>query len=82
MNRSRRLRLAGAFAFLIAPGSVFAEDPGAADLAWIDKCVADRKPEQLDPTALRKYCGCMQQIVEDNEPFTVAELEHLIPRRM
>ena len=52
---------------------------GAADLAWIDSCVADRKLEQLDPVKLRKYCACMQEIVEDNEPFTVSELEHSYP---
>ena len=50
-----------------------------ADLAWIDKCVADRKLEQLDPVKLRKYCVCMQEIVDDNEPFTVSELEHSYP---
>ena len=45
-----------------------AAELSAADLAWIEKCVADRKIEQLDPVKLHKYCACMQQIVEDNEP--------------
>jgi hypothetical protein len=52
---------------------------GAADLAWIDKCIADREIEKLDPVKLRKYCTCMQQIVDDNEPFSVSELEHSYP---
>ena len=45
----------------------------------IDTCIADRRIEQLDPVKLRKYCTCMQQIVEDNEPFSVSELEHSYP---
>ena len=51
----------------------------AADLAWIETCIADRKLEGLDPVKLRKYCACMQEIVEDNEPFSVSELEHSYP---
>jgi hypothetical protein len=61
----------------IAPAA--AAELSAADLAWIDKCIADRKIENLDPVKLRKYCECMQQIVDDNEPFTVSELEHSYP---
>jgi len=41
-----------------------------------EKCIADRKIEQLDPVKLHKYCACMQQIVEDNEPPSVSELGH------
>jgi hypothetical protein len=51
----------------------------AADLAWIETCIADRKLEALDPVKLRKYCACMQEIVDDNEPFSVSELEHSYP---
>ena len=68
--------LAGA---LLAAVPVAAAELSAADLAWIDTCIADRKIEQLDPVKLRKYCACMQQIVENNEPFTVSELEHSYP---
>jgi hypothetical protein len=56
-----------------------AAELSAADLAWIDKCMADRAIEQLDPIKLHKYCACMQQIVEDNEPLTVSELERSYP---
>lgn len=58
---------------------VAAAELSAADPAWIDTCIADRRIEQLDPVKLRKYCTCMQQIVEDNEPFSVSELEHSYP---
>jgi hypothetical protein len=52
----------------------------AADKAWIDKCVADRKQESLKATALRKYCGCMQGIVDNNEPFeNITALERTYP---
>jgi hypothetical protein len=71
----------GAAVILLAATTtpVVAAELGAADLAWIEKCVADREIEQLDPIKLRKYCACMQQIVEDNEPFSVSELEHSYP---
>lgn len=68
--------LAGA---LVIAVPVAAAELSAADLAWIDTCIADRKPERLDPAKLRQYCECMQEIVEDNEPFTVSELEHSYP---
>ena len=64
---------------LVATGPAAAVELSAADIAWIDKCIADREIEQLDPVKLRKYCECMQQIVDDNEPFTVSELEHSYP---
>lgn len=52
----------------------------AADKAWIEKCVSDRKQSSLAPAALRKYCGCMQQVVDDNQPFeSITELERTYP---
>ena len=52
----------------------------AADRAWIDKCVSDRKQSSLKPAALRKYCGCMQAVVDNNEPFdSITELERTYP---
>jgi len=63
----------------VATHMAIAADLRPADIAWIEKCIADRKLEELDPTPLRKYCACMQDIVEDNEPFTVTELERSYP---
>ena len=51
----------------------------AADRAWIDKCVADRKSNATKIVALRKYCVCMQGVVENNQPFGVSELERTYP---
>lgn len=52
----------------------------AADKAWIDTCVSDRKQSSLKPAALRKYCGCMQAVVNNNEPFeSITELERTYP---
>jgi len=51
----------------------------AAGTAWIETCIADRKNEGLERAKLRYYCACMQDIVEDNEPFTVTELERSYP---
>ena len=64
---------------LLAAAPIAAAELSAADLAWIATCIADRQLERLDPAKLRKYCACMQQIIEDNEPFTVSELEHSYP---
>jgi hypothetical protein len=64
---------------VIASDAASAGAPSAADIAWIDKCIADRAIEKNDPVKLRKYCVCMQEIVEDNEPFTVTELERSYP---
>ena len=69
----------GLVAALLAAVPAAAAKLSAADLAWIDTCIADRQLERLDPAKLRKYCECMQEIVEDNEPFTVSELEHSYP---
>jgi hypothetical protein len=83
MSLSQCLGVAGAFVIMLGPGPVFAEGLGAADLAWIDKCVADRKLEQLDPVAaLRSYCACIQEIVEDIEPFLRPNWSTLILPRM
>lgn len=58
----------------------FAAKLTAADKAWIDKCVSDRKAEKLKPAILRKYCGCMQAVVDNNEPFeSITELERTYP---
>jgi hypothetical protein len=51
----------------------------AADRAWIDKCIADRRASHEKPSALRTYCVRMQGIVEDNQPFGVTELERAYP---
>ena len=51
-----------------------------ADRAWIATCIDQRKAERNDPAALRKYCVCMQQIVDNNEPFEgITELERTYP---
>ncbi len=52
----------------------------AADRAWIDTCISQRKSSKETPAMLRKYCVCMQQIVEDNQPFeNVTALERTFP---
>ena len=58
---------------------VSAAELSTADLALIDKCIADRAIEQHEPAMARAYCTCMQEIVEDNEPFTPTELEGSYP---
>jgi hypothetical protein len=51
-----------------------------ADMRWIDTCIAIRKAEAISQSSLRKYCTCMQEIVDDNEPFENATaLERTYP---
>ena len=52
----------------------------AADRAWIDTCISQRKSSKETPGRLRKYCTCMQAIVEDNQPFeSITALERAYP---
>ena len=69
----RVLGFAGVLIAVFASQTACAQDLSLADRAWIDKCISDRAAEKLDPIKLRS-CACMQQIVEENEPFTVTEL--------
>jgi len=60
--------------------ALYAAMPTAADRAWIDTCISQRKSSKEAPARLRKYCTCMQQIVEDNQPFeSVTALERTYP---
>jgi len=52
----------------------------AADHVWIDTCMTQRKMSKEQPKKLRKYCTCMQEVVDDNEPFdSISALEHTYP---
>lgn len=52
----------------------------AADRAWIDTCVAQRQMSKEQPKKLQKYCTCMQDVVEDNQPFDdITALERTYP---
>jgi hypothetical protein len=52
----------------------------AADRAWIDTCVSQRKASGEKPERLRKYCTCMEGTVDDNQPFAdVTSLERAYP---
>jgi hypothetical protein len=79
----RFLRLAAcaaALAFLMtAPPANAAPRLSKADKAWIATWIADRKATKAKPAALRKYCACMHEVVEDNRPFGITELERAYP---
>jgi hypothetical protein len=60
--------------------SVHAGRLTAADRAWIDTCISQRKASKESPAKLRKYCACMQSTVDDNQPFEdVTALERAYP---
>ena len=65
-------------AALSAPA--FAAKLSPADRAWIDTCIAQRKSSRESSAKLKKYCACMQEIVDDNEPFeNITALERTYP---
>jgi hypothetical protein len=51
----------------------------AADRAWIDTCITQRKETKERPDRLRKYCTCMHDVVDDNRPMTISDLEGTYP---
>lgn len=70
----------GGLSPMLAAAPVYAAEAlSPSGIAWIEICIADREEEGLDPVKLRKYCACMQGIVEDNEPLSVTELERSYP---
>ncbi len=77
------LRIAAALGTLGATlfsSAFYAAKSTAADRAWIDTCISQRWSSQKPSAKLRKYCVCMQQIVEDNQPFeNVTALERTYP---
>lgn len=84
MRRTFRLILAagvfGALVMMSFASPAFAAKLTAADRAWIDTCMAQRQMSKEQPKKLRKYCTCMQETVDDNEPFdSISALEHIYP---
>jgi hypothetical protein len=52
----------------------------AADRAWINTCISQRKASGEKPVRLRKYCTCMEETVDNNQPFEdVTSLERAYP---
>lgn len=53
--------------------------PSPADIAWLDRCADQLKRERADQAVVRRYCACMHQQFEDNEPVGQTEMERLYP---
>ncbi|WP_424627672.1 hypothetical protein [Bradyrhizobium sp. SYSU BS000235] len=65
---------------LTCSAPALAAKPTAADRAWIKTCIDQRQSSHEVPAKLRKYCTCMQDVVEDNQPFeNVTALERTYP---
>ena len=65
-------------ALIVASPASAATKLSAADKVWIGKCVAERKGNDK-PAALRGYCTCMHEVVDDNQPLGITELERSFP---
>jgi hypothetical protein len=58
----------------------FATKLSPADRAWIDTCISQRTASGEKPARLRKYCICMEETIDDNQPFAdVTSLERTYP---
>jgi hypothetical protein len=82
LRTSRSILGAGVFSALVMmslASPALAAKRTAADRAWIQTCMDQRQMSKEQPKKLRKYCTCMQGIVEDNEPFDASALEHTYP---
>lgn len=79
LAKIRRPMLRIALLLLIAFPALAAE-PSAADRAWIAACVERLKNEPAPDEAVKlRYCTCMHEQFDDNQPVTQSEMEHLYP---
>ncbi len=78
MKACFRLREA---AGLAAIASVFLvhSPPAAAGPAWIQQCVDLRRDIGKPRSAVRRYCACMNEIVDEDQPAGISELERAYP---
>ncbi len=75
-----RITALGVLSAVTLSGTAYAAKLNAADRAWIDTCITQRKASKETPAKLRKYCACMQATVDDNQPFeSVTDLERTYP---
>lgn len=80
LYRTSHTRLAVLAALLCCPALAAPATPSAADLAWINACVAQLAREPAPDEAVRqRYCACMHEQFDDNRPVTQSEMEHLFP---
>ncbi|GJD93952.1 hypothetical protein OCOJLMKI_1150 [Methylobacterium iners] len=74
------IALVGMFFIMLCAGPAFAVTLGDADRTWIRDCVEQRAKSDLHGLTAKRYCRCMQQIVEANERFdTITALERTYP---
>ncbi|MDP2409027.1 MAG: hypothetical protein Q8M26_01945 [Pseudolabrys sp.] len=64
---------------LAAAPAAIANTPSPADIAWLERCAGQLKRERGDPAVVRRYCACMHQQFENNEPVGQSEMERLYP---
>jgi hypothetical protein len=79
----RSFKIAAALATLgatVFSSPSYAAKLTAADRTWINTCISQRKAGGEKPTRLRKYCTCMEETIDDNQPFAdVTSLERAYP---
>lgn len=71
--------LATATITLLIGTPALAASLGDADRAWIETCAERLNDEHGSTESKQKYCACMHDNFEDNEPVTQTEMERLYP---
>jgi hypothetical protein len=68
-----------AAAVVVASTLLVSPAPASAGEAWIKACLQVRENVGATRSALRRYCACMNGIVEDDQPAETSALERAYP---
>jgi len=67
---------------IMASNVAFAQKMTADDIKWINQCVADNQRSGATPEAVRKYCICMNEKMDEGEVRTITQWEKANPKAM
>lgn len=80
LAKIRRSMLRIALLLLAASPALAATTLTPADRAWIAACAERLKNEPApDETVKLRYCTCMHEQFDDNQPVTQSEMERMYP---
>jgi hypothetical protein len=68
----RTVSMLGFIVVLAATGQAFAD---ADDVKWINQCIKDNKDEGAKAAVVRKYCECMNNMMDASETRSITEWE-------
>ncbi|WP_210209532.1 hypothetical protein [Undibacter mobilis] len=77
--RSRPLLLAFVLVASITAARADTAPLSAADRAWIAACADGLRNERGSAESKQRYCACMHEQFDENEPVTQTEMERMYP---